>query len=346
MNLKVILIGGLITVLIIAGAIVVLLAIVTISYEQTIHAYPGGGGAYIVSRDNLGEMPAQIAGAALLTDYILTVSVSISSGVAQITSGFPVLHPYRVIIAVGLVTFMMIVNLRGVKESGNTFAIPTYFFLGVALFTLAVGFYRYFTGSLGMVTGVTPAEAEATQGLTLFLILRAFANGCTALTGVEAISNGIPAFKEPKSHNAGITLIWMSTILGAMFLGITFLGGHLASPPSSFPTTAAEYPTGETEMYLIDFLEIDPKAFEQRVLAGGTDEELLAWVRANSRKPSEQDIAQWSQGLLSSGPKDDAACQRFQGRLQDVATKRGVPVSSLFSVSTWADVIELDEDRL
>jgi len=220
----------------IAGAIVVLLAIVTISYEQTIHAYPGGGGAYIVSRDNLGEMPAQIAGAALLTDYILTVSVSISSGVAQITSGFPVLHPYRVIIAVGLVTFMMIVNLRGVKESGNTFAIPTYFFLGVALFTLAVGFYRYFTGSLGMVTGVTPAEAEATQGLTLFLILRAFANGCTALTGVEAISNGIPAFKEPKSHNAGITLIWMSTILGAMFLGITFLS-HQIGAQFSFTET-------------------------------------------------------------------------------------------------------------
>jgi len=106
------------------------------------------------------------------------------------------------------------------------------------------------------------------------------------------------------------------------------------------------YITVGFDKYLIDFLEIDPKAFEQRVLAGGTDEELLAWVRANSRKPSEQDIAQWSQGLLSSGPKDDAACQRFQGRLQDVATKRGVPVSSLFSVSTWADVIDLDEDRL
>jgi len=224
----------------IAGAIVVLLAIVTISYEQTIHAYPGGGGAYIVSRDNLGEMPAQIAGAALLTDYILTVSVSISSGVAQITSAFPALHPFRVEIAVGLVMFMTIVNLRGVKESGVTFAVPTYFFLVVTVLTLAFAFYKYFTGSLGMVTGVTPAEVEATQGLTLFLILRAFANGCTALTGVEAISNGIPAFKEPKSHNAGITLIWMSAILGVMFLGITFLSRQIGAQFSLTETVISQ----------------------------------------------------------------------------------------------------------
>ncbi len=224
----------------IAGAIVLLLAIVTISYEQTIHTYPGGGGAYIVSRDNLGELPAQIAGAALLTDYILTVSVSISSGVAQLTSGFSALYPYRVPIAVGLVIFMTIVNLRGVKESGVTFAVPTYFFLGVALLTLVVGFYKYFTGSLGMATDVKPAEIAATQGLTLFLILRAFASGCTALTGVEAISNGIPAFKEPKSRNAGITLIWMSAILGVMFLSITYLSRQIGAQFSLTETVISQ----------------------------------------------------------------------------------------------------------
>ncbi|OGO48583.1 MAG: permease [Chloroflexi bacterium RBG_16_63_12] len=224
----------------IAGAIVLLLVIVTISYEQTIHAYPGGGGAYIVSRDNLGELPAQIAGAALLTDYILTVSVSISSGVAQITSAFPALHPLRVEIAVGLVMFMTIVNLRGVKESGVTFAVPTYFFLVVTVLTLAFAFYKYFTGSLGIVTGVTPAVAEAVQGLTLFLILRAFASGCTALTGVEAISNGIPAFQEPKSRNAGITLIWMSAILGVMFLGITFLSRQIGAQFSLTETVISQ----------------------------------------------------------------------------------------------------------
>src|SRR5512133_3332595 len=135
----------------ISVAIVALLAIVTISYEQTIHAYPGGGGAYIVARDNLGELPAQTAGAALLTDYILTVSVSVSSGVAQIVSAYPVLFPYRVWLAVIAVFLIMLVNLRGVKESGTTFAIPTYFFVLTMAVTVGVAFFRYFTGALGTV---------------------------------------------------------------------------------------------------------------------------------------------------------------------------------------------------
>lgn len=213
----------------IAMGIVFLLGVVTISYEQTIHAYPGGGGAYIVARDNLGELPAQTAGAALLTDYILTVAVSISSGVAQLTSGFPALYPYRVLIAVGIVGFMMLVNLRGVKESGTTFSIPTYFFLVVTIITLATGFIRYLGGNLSPVTGVAPAVIEAAHGLSLFLILRAFSSGCTALTGVEAISNGITAFKEPKSKNAGTTLIWMSAILSVLFIGITFLSRQIGA---------------------------------------------------------------------------------------------------------------------
>lgn len=204
-------------------AIVALLAVVTISYQQTIHAYPGGGGAYIVARDNLGEGPAQTAGAALLTDYILTVSVSISSGVAQITSAFSKLHPYRVEIAVGIVLFMMVVNLRGVKESGIAFAIPTYFFLVVTSLTIGYGLIRYFTGTLGQVVLETPAITEAFRGWMLFLILHAFSSGCTALTGVEAISNGITVFNDPKSKNAATTLIWMSLILSVMFVGITFL---------------------------------------------------------------------------------------------------------------------------
>src|SRR5512138_1712456 len=192
-------------------AIVTLLAIVTISYEQTIHAYPGGGGAYIVARDNLGELPAQTAGAALLTDYILTVAVSVSSGIAQIVSAYPGLFPYRVYLAVGAVLLIMLVNLRGVKESGATFAIPTYFFLIVMATTVGIGVFRYFTGALGTV--VDPPELQLTNIATVitpFLLLHAFANGTTALTGVEAISNGITAFKEPRSRNAGITLIWMS----------------------------------------------------------------------------------------------------------------------------------------
>lgn len=224
----------------IAIAIVILLGVVTLSYQQTIHAYPSGGGAYIVARDNLGELPAQIAGAALLTDYILTVSVSISSGVAQLVSGFPALLPYRVAIAVLVVGLMMVVNLRGVKESGTAFAIPTYFFLGVTVLTIGMGFYRFFIGTLNPVTGVTMAELEAVQGVSMFLILHAFSSGCTALTGVEAISNGIPAFKEPKSHNAGVTLIWMSVILSSIFLSFTFLANQIGARFSVTETVVSQ----------------------------------------------------------------------------------------------------------
>jgi amino acid transporter len=216
--------------------------IVTFSYEQTIHAYPGGGGAYIVARDNLGEMPAQIAAAALLTDYILTVAVSISSGVAQITSAFPELFPYKVWLAVAMVGFVMLVNLRGVKESGVFFAIPTYFFIVMMLITVGVGAIRFLTGSLGTVIN-PPEMAEMGETLAIvtpFLLLHAFANGTAALTGIEAISNGITAFKEPRSRNAGITLIWMSTILAVLFLGITTLSNAVGVVPSEFETVISQ----------------------------------------------------------------------------------------------------------
>jgi amino acid transporter len=221
--------------------IVALLAIVTLSYEQTIHAYPNGGGAYIVSRDNLGELPAKIAAAALLTDYVLTVAVSISSGVAQIVSAAPALYPYRVVIGVALVAFIMIVNLRGVKESGAAFAFPTYFFLLAMYITVGVGLFRFFSGSLGVVQN--PPEMEILnlgQTAFAFLILRAFSSGTAALTGVEAISNGIPAFKEPRSKNAGRTLVIMSSILGSLMLGISFLSAHIQAVPSEAETVISQ----------------------------------------------------------------------------------------------------------
>ncbi len=221
--------------------IVILLAIVSLSYEQIIHAYPDGGGAYIVARDNMGELPAQIAGAALLTDYILTVAVSISSGMAQIVSAFPGLFEYRVTIAVALVLFVMLVNLRGVREAGITFAIPSYFFIFMMSLSVGVGMFRYFTGSLSSV--INPPELEVIQTLTLvtpFLILHAFSSGTAALTGIEAISNGITAFKEPRSRNAGITLIWMAFILGSLFLGISFLSSQIHAIPSEFETVISQ----------------------------------------------------------------------------------------------------------
>jgi len=222
-------------------AIVVLMAIVTISYEQTIHAYSGGGGAYIVARDNLGELPAQMAGAALLTDYILTVAVSISSGLAQITSASPVLMEYRVLIAVVLVLLVMVVNLRGVKESGAIFAIPTYFFVAMMFSMLLYGFIQLITGNLGMV--IDPPELEVLGPLVAvspFLILHAFSSGTAALTGIEAISNGITAFREPRSRNAGITLIAMALILGTLFLGITYLSGQIHTIPSEHETVISQ----------------------------------------------------------------------------------------------------------
>ena len=206
----------------IAFVIIGLLIILTISYRQTIFAYPGGGGAYIVARDNLGDGPALTAAAALLVDYILTVAVSISSGVAQITSAFPALYSWSVELALGLVALITIVNLRGVKESGTVFAIPTYCFVTLMLGMLVYGFWEQATGTLGVVTSSEVVE-QTTQSLTIFLLLKAFASGCTALTGVEAISNGIMAFKKPRSKNAAQTLMIMSALLGVMFIGITFL---------------------------------------------------------------------------------------------------------------------------
>lgn len=230
--------------------IVGLLAVVTLSYEQTIHAYPNGGGSYIVSRDNLGQLPAKVAAAAILTDYILTVAVSISSSVAQIVSAYPAVFEYRVYLAVGLVLFIMVVNLRGLKESGLVFAIPTYFFVVLLYANVLFGLARYFLGPLGFL-GLQPLgmvidpphlemAIEPVSGITAFLLLRAFSSGSAALTGVEAISDGIPAFKEPRSRNAGITLIMMACILGSLLLGISFLAAHIQALPSAEETIISQ----------------------------------------------------------------------------------------------------------
>jgi amino acid transporter len=216
-------------------AIAVLLIILTFSYRQTIFAYPSGGGAYVVARDNLGETAAQAAGAALLVDYVLTVAVSIASGVDQIASIFPVLFGYKVQIALLLILFITLMNLRGVKESGRVFAIPTYWFIIMILVLLATGAVKVATGTLEPVQNVPGVEHETLPltGLAFgFLILRAFSSGTTALTGVEAISNGITAFKPPKSRNAATTLVWDAGLLMIMFLGLGTLGYLVQAQPS------------------------------------------------------------------------------------------------------------------
>lgn len=213
-------------------AIVALLTILTLSYRQTIKAYPNGGGSYIVAQENLGKYPGLIAAASLTTDYILTVAVSVSAGIAAITSAYPSLLPYKVIICLLAVIIIMILNLRGIKESGSIFAIPTYAFLASTLGIVIVGLIKYQTGTLH-ATPLDPAMMkQATEPLTILLILKAFSAGCTSLTGVEAISNGVPSFKAPEPKNAGKTMVWMGLCLGVMSIGIGYLATVLKVVPS------------------------------------------------------------------------------------------------------------------
>ncbi|HUT90903.1 MAG TPA: APC family permease [Thermoguttaceae bacterium] len=213
----------------IAIVIAGLLAVVGTSYYQTIHGYPSGGGAYIVAHENLGVWPGLTAAAALLIDYVLTVAVSISAGVVAVTSAFPSLSAFRVELCLVLVAMIAWGNLRGVRESGTLFAIPTYAFIAVFLSLLVTGFVRLATRTLDAAEPVI-SQASA-HPLTLLLILRAFSSGCTALTGVEAISNGIPAFHKPEAANAGKTLIAMVALLMTMFLGVTLLAHWLGLVP-------------------------------------------------------------------------------------------------------------------
>jgi amino acid transporter len=227
----------------IAFTIAAILAIVVFSYRQTIHAYPSGGGAYLVSKDNLGETPALIAAASLLIDYVLTVAVSIAAGVAAITSAFPQLHFSRVEMTLAFVVLLMLGNLRGIRESGNIFAIPTYFFIVTTLALIAVGMFRFATGDIEPVVAAQPVHSPG-EPLTLFLLLTAFANGCTAMTGVEAVSNGVPAFRPPESKNAASTMLMMAALSIAMFLGITLLAEAYRIIPSEQETVVSQLARG------------------------------------------------------------------------------------------------------
>ena len=222
--------------------VLVLLAIVAISYRQTIFAYPSGGGSYVVSRENLGEMPSLVAGASLLTDYILTVAVSVAGGVAAIISAFSGLQDYRVELCVGFILVMTVANLRGLKESGALFAPPTYIYVTSLIVMIGTGLYRIFVQHMDPIKH-TGESAELLQGqgaITVLIFLKAFASGAVALTGVEAVSNGVPAFKKPESRNASTTLNWMAVILGTCFFGLAIVAHHLKPVPSEHSTVLAQ----------------------------------------------------------------------------------------------------------
>jgi amino acid transporter len=230
--------------------IAALLVIVAISYRQTIHAYPSGGGAYIVTKENLGTNPGLVAAAALLVDYVLTVSVSVAAGVAAITSAvqgtrYAWLDDHKVALCLAFIGVIALANLRGVRESGALFATPTYAFIFSFLFMIGYGLCHYFIqGGGASVPGAEDlklAEGYRPQPLTLFLLLGAFSNGCAALTGIEAISNGIPAFKKPEAHNASITLVWMAVLLTTMFLGTSLMAYFYGVHPRASETVISQF---------------------------------------------------------------------------------------------------------
>jgi len=219
--------------------IVTIFVIIVISYRQTIRAYPSGGGSYIVAKENLGTGPALLAAAALLTDYVLTVSVSVAAGVLAITSAFPELEWLRVPLGIAAIVFVMLINLRGLRESGTLFAAPTYLFLAITLGLIGLGMLRTLLGDTPHVTGVVAAAVPA-ETLGVLLLMRAFADGCSAITGVEAVSNGVPAFKPPEWKNARTTLTVMGALVAIMFLGLSYLAGVVGATPSDHESVVSQ----------------------------------------------------------------------------------------------------------
>ena len=222
----------------IALAITGLIAVVSTSYWQTIHAYPSGGGAYTVAKENLGKLPGLVAGASLLVGYVLTVAVSVAAGVAAITSAFPPLYPLRVWLGILCVTLLAVVNLRGLRETARIFAVPTYWF--IASTALVIGGGLLYLGRGGSVPELPPIQSATVVPLTTFLVLRAFSAGCVALTGIEAVANCVQAFRPPETRNAGITLIWMAAILGTMFMGLAFLSDSFRLLPREGETLVSQ----------------------------------------------------------------------------------------------------------
>ena len=234
--------------------IVAILGIIVVSYRQTIGAYPGGGGSYIVAKENLGTGAGLVAAGALLTDYVLTVSVSVAAGVAAIASAFPgPIADFRVYISAAFIVAVMVVNLRGIRESGTVFSVPTYVFLVSMLGLIVFGLLRAFIGDPPQVSGVTPLIV-APESLGLLLLMRAFADGCSAITGVEAVSNGVPAFEPPEASNARTTLLVMGVLVGVMFIGTSILAGISGAIPSEHETVISQIGRatfGTTPIYYI-----------------------------------------------------------------------------------------------
>ena len=287
----------------IAFVIATILAVVVFSYRQTIHAYPTGGGAYIVAKDNLGEMPALIAASSLLIDYVLTVAVSIAAGVAAITSAFPQLHVNRVELTLGFVLLLMLGNLRGIRESGRIFAVPTYFFVITILWLVGAGVWRVIAGTVVPVHAAAPVQPVGAP-VTLLLLLTAFSNGCTAMTGVEAVSNGVPAFRPPEAKNAAATMLMMLALSITMFLGITLLSHVFHIAPSEQETIVSQLARGVFGDRGMPYYAVQAATMLILVLAANTayaDFPRLASILARDRYVPRQFMNQGDRLAFSNG---------------------------------------------
>ncbi|MCM3881220.1 MAG: APC family permease [Vicinamibacterales bacterium] len=287
----------------IAFVIAAILAIVVFSYRQTLFAYPSGGGAYIVAKENLGDSPALIAAASLLIDYILTVAVSIAAGVAALTSAFPNWHVNRVDLALVFLAVLTFGNLRGIRESGRIFAIPTYFFIVTTLLLVGVGAWRVLTGDVHPVVSADPLPIGH-EPLALFLLLTAFSNGCTAMTGVEAVSNGVPAFRPPESKNAAATMMTMVVLAITMFLGITLLAHAYQVVPSHTETVVSQLARGVFGSRGVAYYAMQAATMLILVLAANTayaDFPRLASILARDRYLPRQLMNQGDRLAFSNG---------------------------------------------
>ncbi|HEV2529651.1 MAG TPA: amino acid permease [Thermomicrobiales bacterium] len=342
-------------------AIIVLLLIVGVSYRQTIKAYPNGGGSYIVAKDNLGEIPALTAGGALLVDYILTVAVSVAAAVAALSSVFNGLNEHRVLVGIGFVTLVTILNLRGIRESGTIFAVPTFLFLGGIALMLVVGITRNaLAGFPVLEPEVVPTEDVAAAGtLTLFVALRAFSAGCTALTGVEAISDGVPAFRKPEWSNARTTLTIMIVTLAVMFGGITWLAHQYGTLPLDQDSAGYETVVYQVAQRIFEGWGPVPALFIQfstmaiLVLAANTaysDFPRLSYFLARDRYMPRQftfrgDRLAFTTGIVTLGVLSSAVLAIFGGETERLIPLYALGVFTSFTISQLGMVVRWQRRR-
>jgi amino acid transporter len=333
----------------IAIAIVILVAIVATSYYQTIHAYSSGGGAYIVAKENLGTYPGLVAGAALLIDYVLTVTVSVAAGIAAITSAFPILKIHTVLLCLFAILFIAIMNLRGVRESGRIFSIPVYLFIGSLLLLIGASLTKSFSISPPLYGGLK----ETTSNIfPVFIILRAFASGCATLTGIEAISNGVRAFRAPEAKNAGITLLWMAFTLCVLTIGIAYFSRHYGILPNQNETVLSQLARTVFSKGIVYYI-IQFSTALVLVLAANTsfaDFPRLSSIMANDRYLPRQlsnrgDKLVFSNGILILGSLSALLITLFRGDTHSLIPLYAVGVFTAFTLSQAGMVRHWIKDR-